>query len=118
MLPLAAFGDFAAPPEQRPIAAVADFARLDLDRQARTGQPEVIYATGKTPEQVVAIAERLLGVHGRVLVSRVTDAHHLALLGAFGGVEGITVERHAGYPTALVRAPMRRRSRSSGMSVS
>lgn len=24
-----AFSDFAAPPEQRPIAAVADFARLD-----------------------------------------------------------------------------------------
>ena len=29
-----------------------------MGRQARTGRPEVIYATGKTPEQVVAIAER------------------------------------------------------------
>ncbi len=100
---LSAFSEFAAPLEQRPIAAVADFARLDLDRQTRTGRPEVIYAAGKTPAQVVAIAERLLAAHGRVLVSRLDDAQHLALLGAFGGVEGLTVERHAGYPTALVR---------------
>lgn len=63
----------------------------------------MIHATGKTPAQVVAIAERLLAAHGRVLVSRLDDAQHLALLGAFGGVEGLTVERHAGYPTALVR---------------
>ena len=100
---VAAFADFDAPPEQRPVAAVADFARLDLDRQARTGRPEVIYAAGKTPEQVVAIAERLLAAHGRVLVSRVGDAHHAALLAAFGGAEGTTVERRAGFPTAVVR---------------
>ena len=48
---LSAFSEFAAPLEQRPIAAVADFARLDLDRQTRTGRPEVIYAAGKTPAQ-------------------------------------------------------------------
>ena len=30
------------------------FARLDLDRQARTGTPEVVYAAGKTPEETVA----------------------------------------------------------------
>jgi NCAIR mutase (PurE)-related protein len=30
------------------------FARLDLDREGRTGTPEVVYAAGKTPEQTVA----------------------------------------------------------------
>lgn len=30
------------------------FARLDLDRAARTGTPEVVYAAGKTPAQTVA----------------------------------------------------------------
>jgi len=100
---LAAFADFAAPPEQRPIAAIADYARLDLDRQARTGRPEVIYAAGKTPAQVVAIAARLLAAHGRVIVSRVGESQHAALLAAFDGAEGTTVERQAGYPTAVVR---------------
>ena len=36
------------------------FARLDLDRAARTGTPEVVYAAGKTPEQTVACLEGLL----------------------------------------------------------
>jgi NCAIR mutase (PurE)-related protein len=36
------------------------FARLDLDRAARTGTPEVVYAAGKTPEQTVACLEALL----------------------------------------------------------
>src|SRR3954449_10573004 len=35
------------------------FARLDLDRAARTGTPEVVYAAGKTPEQTVAGLEAL-----------------------------------------------------------
>jgi NCAIR mutase (PurE)-related protein len=36
------------------------FARLDLDRAARTGTPEVVYAAGKTPAQTVACLEALL----------------------------------------------------------
>jgi hypothetical protein len=36
------------------------FARLDLDRAARTGTPEVVYAAGKTPEQAVACLAGLL----------------------------------------------------------
>ncbi|MCW2832709.1 MAG: circadian phase modifier CpmA, partial [Nocardioides sp.] len=35
------------------------FARIDLDRAARTGDPEVVYGAGKTPEQVVAILTTL-----------------------------------------------------------
>jgi len=35
------------------------FATLDTDRLRRTGMPEVIYAQGKTVEQVAQIAERL-----------------------------------------------------------
>jgi pyridinium-3,5-biscarboxylic acid mononucleotide synthase len=36
------------------------FARLDVDRAARTGTPEVVYAAGKTPEQTVACLAGLL----------------------------------------------------------
>jgi pyridinium-3,5-biscarboxylic acid mononucleotide synthase len=45
-----------------PKAGVADlgFARLDLDRAERTGDPEVVFGAGKTPDQVVSI---LLALH-------------------------------------------------------
>jgi NCAIR mutase (PurE)-related protein len=39
------------------------FARVDLDRAARTGDPEVVYGAGKTPDQVVAILQALHGKH-------------------------------------------------------
>ncbi|SFL84538.1 nickel pincer cofactor biosynthesis protein LarB [Geodermatophilus ruber] len=40
------------------------FARLDVDRAARTGTPEVVYAAGKTPDQTVACLAALLEADG------------------------------------------------------
>jgi hypothetical protein len=51
---------------------VADFARLDLGRQQRTGVPEIVYAASKTTEQVVAIGQRMIERSGRAIVSRVS----------------------------------------------
>ena len=48
------------------------FATLDTDRQHRTGIPEVIYASGKTKEQVQQIAERLYQKGIDILATRVT----------------------------------------------
>ncbi|MGH2748013.1 MAG: nickel pincer cofactor biosynthesis protein LarB [Actinomycetota bacterium] len=57
------------------------FARLDTHRELRIGMPEAIYAEGKTPEQVVAIARRLLDAGtGPVLATRVPSATASALL--------------------------------------
>jgi NCAIR mutase (PurE)-related protein len=39
------------------------FARVDVDRAARTGDPEVVYGAGKTPEQVVGILRTLHAKH-------------------------------------------------------
>lgn len=48
------------------------FARVDLDRERRQGLPEVVYAPGKTPEQIAAIVTGLLRHNtGPVLVTRV-----------------------------------------------
>jgi NCAIR mutase (PurE)-related protein len=41
-----------------PGTSLSGFARVDTDRLSRTGDPEVIYAAGKTPEEVVAVASR------------------------------------------------------------
>lgn len=39
------------------------FARVDVDRARRTGDPEVVYGEGKTPEQVVEILSTLHARH-------------------------------------------------------
>lgn len=50
------------------------FARLDVHRELRQGLPEVIYAEGKTPEQIAAIAARLVETTSApVLATRVSD---------------------------------------------
>ncbi len=49
--------------------------RLDTDRAARTGDPEVVYGAGKTPQQVVEILASLHEAHPdrAVLATRVTE---------------------------------------------
>lgn len=46
------------------------FAKVDHHRELRHGMPEVILAAGKTPDQVVAIAGRLLDHSSNVLITR------------------------------------------------
>ena len=46
------------------------FATVDLDRERRTGFPEVVMGQGKTPEHIAEIAERIYGASGMVLVTR------------------------------------------------
>jgi pyridinium-3,5-biscarboxylic acid mononucleotide synthase len=49
------------------------FARVDHHRALRGGAPEAIFCQGKTPAQVVAIAERLAAHHPNVLATRASD---------------------------------------------
>lgn len=55
------------------------YATLDHDRVARTGQPEVVFGQGKTPQQVAELLQQLLrsGV-SPVLATRVDAAHAAA----------------------------------------
>src|SRR5438128_10959919 len=46
------------------------FAKVDHHRALRQGMPEVIFAMGKTPEQVAAIGGRLLENAPNVLIIR------------------------------------------------
>lgn len=54
------------------------FAKADTHRALRTGDPEVVYAAGKTPEQTVAIVQALAGARP-VLVTRLDPATATAL---------------------------------------
>ena len=52
-----------------------EFAVLDLGRSSRKGVPEVVYARGKTSEQVAKICAAFLESQDRVLVSNPSPAH-------------------------------------------
>ena len=47
------------------------FARLDTHREIRTGIPEVVYGSGKTAEQVVGIAQRLVERGAPLIATRI-----------------------------------------------
>ena len=50
------------------------FAKVDHHRALRHGMPEVVFGLGKTPEQVVDIAQRLQTNAPNVLITRTTTA--------------------------------------------
>src|SRR5262249_1781595 len=62
------------------------YARLDTDRVARTGDPEVVYGAGKTTEQVVGIVAALREAHPdrAALVTRTDEATRRALAAGYG----------------------------------
>jgi hypothetical protein len=62
-------------------APVADlgFAQVDAHRALRKNFPEVIYAEGKTPEQVARIAQQISRREQRLLITRVAPEHARAV---------------------------------------
>jgi NCAIR mutase (PurE)-related protein len=61
--------------ETRPGVADLGFARLDIDRAARTGDPEVVFGGGKQPGQIVAALRALREAHPEraILATRLSD---------------------------------------------
>src|ERR1044072_4238699 len=57
------------------------YAKVDHHRALRHGMPEVIFAKGKTADQVVGIAERILDQSPNLLITR-ADRECAALLAA------------------------------------
>lgn len=62
------------------------FARMDVDRLSRTGDPEVVYGAGKTPEQVTGAMHALRVAHPDtpILATRLTDAAMARCADEFG----------------------------------
>ncbi len=62
--------------KQESIRRLKDFARIDVNRQYRTGIPEIIFAEGKNSAEVADIAIALATAKGFALISRArgTDA--------------------------------------------
>ena len=58
------------------------FARIDHHRGLRNGFGEVVFGQGKTPDEIVAIVERLAAAAGNVLVTRLAPDAAASLVGA------------------------------------
>ncbi len=69
------------------IENVANIARLDVGRSIRRGVPEIIFAEGKSNNDLVAICKRMMEKDGRVIISRVSEEQVDLLRGAFGSYE-------------------------------
>lgn len=116
-------------PDVHPTSAAAagsldlGYARLDIDRAARTGDPEVVYGAGKSPAHVVELLTALHAAHPNrtVLATRLsTDAvdavraqvpaavvdelARAATLGALPTTRGLVVVVTAGTSDAAVAA--------------
>lgn len=52
---------------------VGNYASLDRNRQLRTGIPEVIFAEGKTADQIVGIMAKMMEVDSVVMATRVSS---------------------------------------------
>ncbi len=59
------------------------FAKVDHHRALRQGMPEVIFAQGKTPQQVAEIFLRLAAHGSNVLATRATEEQYAAVAAAF-----------------------------------
>ncbi len=86
------------------------FASVDHHRALRQGFPEVVFGQGKTPEQVVAIAQRIAARGDGFLATRVALEAADALAAALPGIEINPLGRTAYLPPT---EPMERKTRGS-----
>ena len=75
-----------------------DFARVDHHRALRQGFPEVVFGAGKTPEQLVAIMQRIAARGDGVLATRVAPEAEDALRAVLPGIEINLLGRTAWLP--------------------
>jgi len=89
-------------------APLADlgFAQVDMHRALRKGFPEVIFGSGKTPEQVVSIAARILEREQRILITRVNGEHARVLRRKFRSA----AHHEAARCVTIEKSPLSKRS--------
>ena len=97
--PSAALDELSAEP-----AESIGFATIDHDRSRRQGYPEVIFGPGKTPEQVVAIAERIAGRGEGCLITRAAPDVRTALATRFPEARVNDVARTVHVPRSSVES--------------
>jgi NCAIR mutase (PurE)-related protein len=80
---------------------IGSIASIDIDRQARSGIPEIVFAESKDAMDIVDIVGKILETHGVALVTRLTEQKLDALVTTLNSA---TIESYGKSPiiTALV----------------
>lgn len=78
--------------------------RIDRSRRVRTGAPEVVYGQGKTSDQIVVAARRLLASEGRALVARIEENTALTVTDELTG-DGYHASHDAVGNTLVAQTP-------------
>jgi NCAIR mutase (PurE)-related protein len=105
ILEAVAAGDLSPAQAEAEIAgyATGDAGRFDAAREARAGLPEAVLASGKTPDEVAALAATAVETTGRAVVTRLDSDDRTAvrerLDGDFPGAT-VSVDDRAGVMTA------------------
>jgi len=63
------------------------FAKLDMHRSLRKGFPEVVYAKGKTKDQLSAIVKKLIKHDGSLLITRADSSVYKSLKAEYPQIE-------------------------------
>jgi NCAIR mutase (PurE)-related protein len=69
------------------IENVRKVARLDVGREARRSVPEIIFAEGKSNEDLLVICKRMLEKNGRVITTRLNEEQLDGLTKQFNGYQ-------------------------------
>jgi hypothetical protein len=85
------------------------FAKVDGHRELRTGIPEVIFAPGKSPQQIVEIAQGMRGNGQSVLVTRINEDQSEAIAARFDAGQLHCAGSTIRIGPALVRTGERRK---------
>jgi len=93
------------------IENVANVAKLDIGRELRRNIPEIIFAEGKTTNDLVEICGRMLDKNGRVIATRLNDEQMEALTNRF---KGFSVKRFPHAKSMVARKEVQPPLRSGG----
>jgi NCAIR mutase (PurE)-related protein len=76
------------------------YARVDHHRALRQGMAEVVFAPGKTPEQIAGVAERLITAGQDVLITRLEPAVFEQVAARVSGLSYAALARTASFQAA------------------
>ncbi len=83
--------------------SVSDFAKIDHQRNLRTGFPEVVFGLGKTPEQIAAIMAAMYARTGQAIATKITPHVHTQVLQDFPYLQYSAIAQicYLGQPQSL-----------------
>jgi NCAIR mutase (PurE)-related protein len=85
------------------IEKVGNFAQLDINRCARTGIPEIVFAETKSIPYMLEIIKKFVDKNGYAIVTRVTSEQMAALESAYGNIPEVTLEKNPGARIVVVQ---------------